>query len=341
MLYSEHSITPSTLSLRCPMTPLTTPPADRPLLAFKFGGTSVGSVDRFRNVIHVVTDAARSARVLVVNSALSQVTRQLDAGLDAVAAAGASSATVANDLLEALRTRHREQAAAVLSPTSQMQYASMVEQRLARLRHALNDVTANGKSDALRDRILAVGEQLAVPMVALALHDAGLEVARGDATTLLRTDATFGGAAVDLAATCDALRRWTGGLSPRTVPVLAGFIGGTADGATTTLGFEGSDYSAALFASMLNADRLTRYTDVDGLYTKDPRTHEGAAPISELSMEAAFARTEAGELGMHPKTLRPLVDAGIALHIRSIDALDALGTRIIPEAQLVASGTSS
>jgi aspartate kinase len=92
---------------------------------------------------------------------------------------------------------------------------------------------------------------------------------------------------------------------------------------------------------MLNADRLTRYTDVDGLYTEDPRTHEGAAPISELSMEAAFARTEAGELGMHPKTLRPLVDAGIALHIRSIDALDAPGTRIIPEAQLVASGTSS
>jgi len=324
---------------RCTMPRLSTPPADRPLLAFKFGGTAVGSVDRFRNVIRVITDAAHSARVLVVNSALSQVTRQLDAGFDAVTA-DASPSTVADDLLEALRLRHREQAAAVLSPTSQMQYASMVEQRLASLRDALGEAAATGRSVALRDRVLAIGEQLAVPMVALALHDAGMDVVHGDATTLLRTDDSFGGAAVDLTATRGALCRWADGLSPTAVPVLAGFIGGTADGATTTLGFEGSDYSAALFASVLNADRLTRYTDVDGLYTRDPRTHHDAARVSELAMEAALARTEAGELGMHPKTLRPLVDAGIALHIRSIDALDAPGTRIIPDAQLVASGAS-
>jgi len=317
------------------------PANDRPLLAFKFGGTSVGSPERFRRVIRVVTDAARSARVLVVNSALSGVTRQLDAGLDAVLAADASPAPVADELLAALRARHREQAAAVLSSTCQMQYASTVEQHLARLRQILDEAATKGARLALRDQVLAIGEQLAVPMVVLALHDAGLEVVHGDATRLLRTDASFGGATVDLDLTRDALRHWAHAMPPHAVPVLAGFIGGTGDGATTTLGFEGSDYSAALFASMLNADTLTRYTDVDGLYTKDPHTHDDAVPIEELAMEAALARTEAGELGMHPKTLRPLVDAGIALHIRSIDAPDASGTRIIPEAQLVATGTAS
>ncbi len=91
---------------------------------------------------------------------------------------------------------------------------------------------------------------------------------------------------------------------------------------------------------MLNADMLTRYTDMSGLYFKNPHTYDDAVLIEEIAMEAALARTEAGELGMHPKTLRPLVDAGIALDIRSIDDPDAPGTRIMPEAQLVASGTA-
>jgi aspartate kinase len=314
--------------------------ADAPLHAFKFGGTSVGSVERFRRVIRVV-EAARTARVLVVNSALSNVTRQLDGAMDAVAASPPSAASVADELLAQLRTRHREQAADVLAPASQMQYASIVERRLARLREALEQAARAEATPALRDQVLAIGEQLAVPMVALALHDAGLDAALGDATQLLRTDATFGAAVVDGEATRAALCTWYASLAPTVVPVLAGFIGGTDTGAITTLGFEGSDYSAALFSSMLNADVLTRYTDVDGLYTEDPRTHDDATPIDLMTMEAALARTEGGELGIHPKTLRPLVEAGIPLRIRSIDALEAPGTRIVPEALMKPTGSTS
>lgn len=311
--------------------------SERSFVVFKFGGTSVGAVDRFRRVVDIVRKTAASARVLVVNSALSQVTRQLSGALDAFTTDTARQDAVLAELIDALRKRHRAQAAQVLTPAGQMRYASVVEKRLARLREVFEAVERAGFSPARRDAILAEGEQLAVPMVALALEDAGREAPQGDATRLLRTDDTFGEAVVDREATAAALREWYGRLPSSAVPVIAGFIGGTADGRTTTLGFEGSDYSAALFTAMLNADVLIRYTDVDGLYTCDPRTHEDAERIDRISMEKAFALTESGRLGMHPKTLRPLVEAGIPLHIRSIVDPDAPGTQIVPREQLVSS----
>lgn len=311
-------------------------PAD-PFIVFKFGGTSVGTVDRLQRVVETVRWVAPSARILVVNSALSRVTRRLSGALDAFTADEAGRGDLLAEFLEALRRRHRDQAATALTPAAQIRYASVVEKRLARLRDVFDCVEHDGVTPASRDAILASGEQLAVPMVALALEDAGLEVPQGDATRLLRTDATFGAATVDRAATMDALREWYGQLPSTAVPVIAGYIGGTADGRTTTLGFEGSDYSAALFAALLNADVLVRYTDVDGLYTRDPRTHADAERIARISMEKAFALTEAGRLGMHPKTLRPLVEAGIPLHIRSIDDPEAPGTQIVPAKQMASS----
>jgi aspartate kinase len=114
------------------------------------------------------------------------------------------------------------------------------------------------------------------------------------------------------------------------VPVVAGFIGATEAGRTTTLGFEGSDYSAALFARVLEGRCVTRYTDVDGLYTADPSVHEDAERLDRLSMEDAFAMTESGDLGMHPKTLRPLADAHIPMQVRSIVEPEQAGTQILP-----------
>lgn len=309
-------------------------------VVFKFGGTSVGAAARLQNVVRVVKEAAQTARVLVVNSALSRVTRQLDRALDAFTAGEERPDEerpdeVLDGLLDGLRKRHRWQAAEVLRPTAQMRYASVVEQRLAHLRDVFEEVARGGRTPARRDAILATGEQLAVPMVALALQDAGLDAIHGEAVGLLRTDRSFGAAQVDIAASRNTLRAWHDELAPTSVPVVAGFIGGTERGETTTLGFEGSDYSAALFASILNADVLVRYTDVDGLYTQDPRTHPDATLIAEMSMTDALKRIEAGDLGMHPKTLRPLAEQGIPLRIRSITDLDAPGTLIAPQPQHV------
>lgn len=310
-------------------------PADvsesRPLVVCKFGGSSVGTPDRFRTLVDVVAAAAREARVFVIVSALSQVTRQLSGALEAFTTHSTNHDVMVNDLVTTLRTRHREHAFAVLSREAQQAYAERLDDRLEHVRAVFERVDRDGFSPAARDALLATGEQLSVPIARWALSDAGLNAVRLDATQLVVTDDTFGEANVLHNATRDRLRQQYADTDAPTVPVMAGFIGTTQDGRTTTLGFEGSDYSAALVAQILNAQCLTRFTDVDGLYSDDPSTHADAERLSMLSMETAYAMTESGRLGMHPKTLRPLAEAGIPMQVRSIRDPEAPGTHILPE----------
>ncbi|MCS4121364.1 aspartate kinase [Salinibacter ruber] len=308
------------------------PPPDvpeSPLVVFKFGGTSVGRPDRFRTVVQLIREAAAEGRVVAVVSALSGVSRQLASALEAVSTR-ADGATAVETLTDTLRTRHAEQAEAVLCADRKRTYEAILDERLEALRRAFERVEQDVDVPAARDAVLAVGEQLSVPMVTLALRDAGLHAPRCDATDLVVTDDTFGAAQVQHDDTSERVRAWYRSLDPAAVPVVAGFIGATEDGRPTTLGFEGSDYSAALFAKLLGAQGLTRYTDVDGIYTDDPEANEDAERVDHLSMEEALARSASGGLGMHPKTLRPLADAGIPMQVRSIVAPECPGTPIVP-----------
>ncbi len=299
-------------------------------MVFKFGGTSVGTPDRFRTVVQLIREAAAEGRVVAIVSALSGVSRQLASALEAVATRSDGRSVVEN-LVETLRARHVEQARAVLNADHQRAYETVLDERLRVLQRTFERVGRDEEVPAARDAVLAVGEQLSVPMVTFALRDAGLLAPRTDATELIVTDDAFGAAQVQRGATTERVRSWYRSLDRADVPVVAGFIGATEAGLTTTLGFEGSDYSAALFARILGAHGLTRYTDVDGIYTADPESSDDAERIDRLSMEEAFARIESGGLGMHPKTLRPLAEAGIPMQVRSIDEPDRPGTPIVPE----------
>ena len=290
----------------------------------------MGTVERFRTVIDIIRRTASTGRVLAVVSAQGKTTRRLSAGMETFATQFTDRGVVVDTLIRDLRERHLAQARDVLSDGSQATYVDLIDDQLEALREVFATVEKEGFTPAARDAVLATGEQLSVPMVTLALRDQGLNAPLCDATSLVVTDDTFGEAHVDRAATAERVRRWYSGLASDAVPVVAGFIGATTNGTTTTLGFEGSDYSAALFAQMLRAECLTRYTDVDGLYTDDPETTHDAERLDKISMEEAFALTESGRLGMHPKTLRPLVEAGIPMQVRSIDVPDGQGTRIIP-----------
>lgn len=323
--------------------------AEPPSVVFKFGGTSVGSPERFETVVRIVREASDGGRVVAVVSALSRVTRQLSAALEAFTTQDGADpkarADVVDALIDTLRTRHVDQAREVLSLSSRKAYEAVLDQRLRQLRGVFARVEREGFSASARDAVLATGEQLSVPMVTCALRDAGLNAPHVDATALVVTDDTFGEANVLRDDTVRRVRDWYASLSPRAVPVVAGFIGATAGGQTTTLGFEGSDYSAALVTQILGAGCLTRYTDIDALYTDDPQTNADAKRLDVLPMEKAYAMTESGRLGMHPKTLRPLVEAGIPMQVRCIDAPSAPGTRILPdgvdEARLVPVVTST
>jgi aspartate kinase len=305
--------------------------ATPPRVVFKFGGTSVGTSERFRTVVDVIRRTAKTGRVLAVVSAQGKTTRRLSAGMETFVTQFSDRSVVVDTLVDDLRERHLAQAREVLSEDALNVYADVVEERLAGLRDVFASVEEEGFTPAARDAVLATGEQLSVPMVTLALRDHGLNAPFCDATALVVTDETYGEANVRPDETSARVREWYGGLDSDAVPVVAGFIGAATDGTVTTLGFEGSDYSAALFAQVLRAECLTRYTDVDGLYTDDPETTADAERLDAISMEEAFALTESGRLGMHPKTLRPLVEANIPMQVRSIDRPDGRGTRIVPD----------
>ncbi|MFO8232643.1 MAG: aspartate kinase [Longimonas sp.] len=310
--------------------------ASRPVVVMKFGGTATGSVGRMRTIGAVVQQAQASVRPVLVVSALSGVTRRLDRGLQAVVAAREASDTTADGVIDTfladLKTRHRTQAREVLPEALASDYETALLEQLDALRIRLNTVVDTGFTPALRDAVLATGEQLSVPMVVATLRAAGLDATVGDATTLIETDTTYGEANVHLEASRTRVTDWFAALPDEVVPVVAGFVGADANGVTTTLGFEGSDYTAALLASFLHADSLTRFTDVDGIYTADPNTDAAAQRLDRLTMEQAFAWTESGRLGMHPKTLRPLAERAIPMQVRSIDRPTAPGTQIVPDA---------
>ncbi len=300
------------------------PAASGSLVVMKFGGTSVGTPERMRRLVEIVEAAAPTRRLVVVVSALAKVTRRLDAAFHRAAAEQPTAEAV-----EALRNRHRAQAAALLAPAALPRYTARLDAQLEALAGHLARIRAGDDTPARRDAVLPAGEQLTVPMVAGALRRVGLRAEAGDATRLMRTDDAHGAAQVDLARTGEQVRTWHAALAPEAVAVVAGFIGSAPGGATTTLGFEGSDYSAALFASILGARELVRWTDVDGLYTADPRTHADARRLEQIDLEQAAALNEAGRLGMHPKALRPLLEAGIPARIRCIDHPQQPGTRIV------------
>lgn len=297
------------------------------LKVLKFGGTSVGAGDRLRRMAEIVAASAAEHAVVVVASAASGVTDRLVAAWEAAG----TGALEPDAVIAALADRYRDLAADVLSPDARSAYDAALVPGLDTLRATLAAIADEGRKPAHRDALLAAGERLSVPLVATILCEAGLASAPHDAAPLIRTDDTHGDAVVDLKTTFRLVRQWHAALPPKTIPVVTGFIGATAAGATTTLGRGGSDYSAALLASALRAAVLERWTDVDGVYTDDPRKNKNARRLASIVLEEAWAWNQAGKLGMHRKALDPLVASGIPVHVRSTETPDQPGTLILPK----------
>jgi aspartate kinase len=274
----------------------------------------------------LIARAAATHRIVVVVSAAAGVTNTLVAACEALKAGTLDIET----LVASLRQTHRALAAGLTDfPALRQGYMSTLEAELKRLQTAL-EAAQTAADSAWRDEVLAAGERLMAPLLAATLRACGLSAFAQDATALLLTDRVHGAATVDLEASRVRIVSWFARLSPQSVPVVTGFIGATPEGHTTTLGRGGSDYSAAVLAALLKADLLERWTDVDGLYTEDPRKNPQAEHYDVLVLEEARAWNQAGRLGMHRKALDPLVAAGIPVHIRSTLAPERPGTWLIP-----------
>ncbi len=183
--------------------------------------------------------------------------------------------------------------------------------------------------DLLYDQVICVGEIVSTLILQHYLTSAaGMNVEWIDARNYIATDHTFREANVDWATTCNNIQGLKGVLQKGTSLVTQGFIGRTPDGLTTTLGRDGSDFTAAIFGSCLDAESVTIWKDVPGVMNADPKRMPAAVVFEELPFKEAAEMTYYGASVIHPKTIKPIANKGIPLYVKSFADLSSDGTKI-------------
>jgi aspartate kinase len=311
------------------------------LQVMKFGGTSVGDASCIARAAQIVAQAARENAVVAVVSAMSGVTNRL---VDSVTQAAGGDTRAGMALIAALRQQHQD-ALATLVPAENARtaVADRIEKTLAEGQR-LFDGTALLRELTPRalDTISSLGERLCAPIFAGAVSELGVKGVAVDATELIITDSYHGGAEPLMEQTrerCEACLRPM--LKENVVPVATGFIGATREGALTTLGRGGSDYSATILGAALGADEVIIWTDVDGVLTADPRLVPDARIIPEISYREAAELAYFGAKVLHPKTLRAVMPAGIPVWIRNSFAPERGGTKISQEGRSIGGGVKA
>lgn len=284
----------------------------------KFGGSSLADADRIAAVVAVVATAAAEDRVVVVVSAMQGVTNQLLALSDRAQRAEA----FAPQLTE-LAARHHRVIDQLMAEDRTSSLHGQVDTLIEDLRELLYGVSLVREcSPRTRDLVASFGERLSALIVAAATPNGWFV----DARTMIRTDDTFGRAQVLFGSTADQTRSV---LNDHTgVPVVTGFIAATEQGVTTTLGRNGSDYTASILGSVIDADVIEIWTDVDGVMNADPRVVTDAFVVPALSYHEAMELSYFGAKVLHPYTMVPAFDSGIPILIKNTLNPDAPGTMI-------------
>lgn len=296
----------------------------------KFGGTSVEDADAVRNVAAIVK-AAVNSRPLIIVSAIGGFTNSLKASVDK---AIEGDARAASKSLEADFERHLTIGNDLLQTERRAAFVAAVGDARAKIRQLHKIIAAHPvTSPPLQDEMLAYGEHLSSLLVTAALFEAGVSALHVDARRCIKTDDNYGCAAPQ-AKTADAVRtELQPFLDSSRVPVLGGFIGSTAKGATTTLGRGGSDYTAALVGAALDAREIQIWTDVSGVLTADPRIVANARTIPVLSYQEAAELAYFGAKVLHPKTIQPAIDKSIAVRVCNSRAPKDASTLIVAESE--------
>jgi aspartate kinase len=305
------------------------------MIVHKFGGTSVGSAERFAGVADILVrrwgadNGAPSGETVVVVSAMSGVTRQL---IEGARAAAEGKDTVYRAIKAALLRRHLAVVEELLGHSPErLDLGGVVEDRLHELERLYRSIAVLGELTARgRDVVASFGEQLSAKMLAAVLRERGVRAQALSATELIVTDDAFGAAAPRFPATRARLQARVKPLLERgVVPVITGYIAATEDGVTTTLGRGGSDYAAAIIGAGLDADEVWIWSDVDGILTADPNIVPGARTLRELSYREAADLAYFGADVLHPKTIRPVTASGIPLRILNSFHPEHTGTLIL------------
>lgn len=280
----------------------------------KFGGTSVGTAESLSHVKEIVTSIHQeNVPQVVVVSALGGVTNQL-VDISHLAASGNVHYT---DLLAEIEHRHLQLCNQLIPLTHRSSILTQTKVLLNDLEDVLRGVFLLGElSPRSSDLVLSFGERLSSTIIASYLSAQLDGVQLCDATAYIKTDAQFGNAVVDTELSYSLLREKITG--DKLVYVFPGFVASSnSKNHITTLGRGGSDYTAALIASAIEAEELQIWTDVSGMMTANPKMVRNARPIDNLSYEEAMELSHFGAKVIYPPTIQPVLDAKIPVWIKN------------------------
>lgn len=297
----------------------------------KFGGTSVKDKNAIERVISIVR-GRMADKPLVVVSALAKVTRVL---CSIAEEAEAQHLKEVDELLDSLRDRHTSLAVELLSGNPEIlnNCVSEVNAVLDSLTDFAHGVCQIGElSPRSYARIVSTGEVLSSKIVAAAMNVYGLSCRWLDARKMIVTDCSYMSAVPDLAATEANVKRFVPEAAKGVSVVLTqGFIASSVEGSPSVLGFEGSDYSAAIFGMALDADRIEIWTDVDGIQSADPRKIADTHRIDRVSYDEASEMAYLGARVLHPLTIEPARRRNIPVHVLNSMSPDAPGSVVTHE----------
>ena len=280
---------------------------------YKFGGASVKDAAGVRNVEKIVRLEGANDLMVVV-SAMGKTTNALERVLELISAGKEEEAL--NQWISVIDSHVAIMKELGLQPGSDIRLQGEIPY----------DPTL--PYDENYDQIVSMGELMSTQIVAVYLLKQGLSVEWWNMPKLLRTDDTWREAKVDDAASRAVIRAgWERANRPQVV-VAQGFIGGTAGGKRTTLGREGSDYTAALLGNYLDAESVTIWKDVPGILNADPRLEPDTVLIPSLRYQDAVELSYSGAQIIHPKTIRPLENKQIPLFVKPFGDPTAAGSKI-------------
>lgn len=288
---------------------------------YKFGGASISSAAAIKNMATIVKQFDKG-KLLIVTSAMGKITNQLECLTKAYLNGDQGS----YQMLDDIKTYHF-QILQELFPNANDAVYNEVSNAFVEIEWLLEEEASDGP-DYIYDQIVSIGEIVSTKIVCAYLNAIGCPALWVDARNFIKTDNSYKEGQVDWVKTEIAIQKSLPALMENQVIVTQGFIGSTSENFTTTLGREGSDYSAAIFCSCLDASALTIWKDVSGVYNADPKWFKGTERIPLLSYHDAIEMTYYGATIIHPKTLKPLQNKNIPLYVRSFNNPDAPGTDI-------------
>jgi aspartate kinase len=299
------------------------------LLVMKFGGTSMGSAERIQVAARICMEQRRARPVVAVVSAMSKITDLL---LDSLRKAEAGDESGLDFNLHKLRERHHETCVELLDAPRRAIALAGVDALLADFRRICHGVRILGERPPKSvDEAVAIGERLSSLLMAEYFESVGVPAQAVSGADVIVTDAVFGGASPIMEET---RKRAPAKLGPMfesgVIPVVTGFNGATLDGRPTTLGRGGSDFSASILASALDASELWIWTDVDGIMSADPRLVPDAQVLDQVTYAEAAELAYNGAKVLHPRTLAPLVERRIPVWSKNSFNVSHAGTRIVP-----------